>query len=509
MVSLKKRIWALPAIAGVLFSISIGANLYFSAVTSHQLTQIGVTDYPAVDTLSKLTALHESLVEEFKNAVVEGDRSRLAQAQFKSKTILGILQQLELLKGQQTNAKTLTQQVSTYATAAQTATLALLDQKQDGLQARVAAMQTANETLKTQLAKSRTEALAGFETHLQASGARLQLALWTSIGLALFTLSGLLLASWLIIKGVWAQLGDEPEKVRQLVRAIARGDLSRPIPAQTTQSTSLLASVFQMTGSLSTIVTQVRQATVLMFNASTEIAAGNTNLSARTEQQASNLEETASAMEEMSVSIKQTAEAANQAAIQAEGAKVAALKGTQSVNTVVATMALIENAGRKISTINGILDSIAFQTNILALNAAVEAAHAGEHGRGFSVVATEVRVLAVKAADASSEIKKLILASNERVTEGRAAADVALTAMSGIEGNVQLVAEQLESISLATREQAQGVEQIHKAVTHLETVTQQNAALVEQSAAAAEDLKIQAHQLVTSVGVFQLAAQPA
>jgi methyl-accepting chemotaxis protein len=297
------------------------------------------------------------------------------------------------------------------------------------------------------------------------------------------------------------------EEVRRLAEAIAVGDLTGRIEVKGTDETSqLMAALAKMTQNIASIVGGVRQGAEGVATASAEIAQGNQDLSQRTEAQASALEETAASMEELSSTVKQNADNARQANQLAMSASTVASKGGDVVGEVVTTMKGINESSKKIADIIGVIDGIAFQTNILALNAAVEAARAGEQGRGFAVVASEVRSLAGRSADAAKEIKALISDSVERVGHGTALVDQAGVTMTEVVSSIKRVTDIMVEISAASTEQSAGVAQVGEAVTQMDQATQQNAALVEQSAAAAESLKGQARQLVDSVAVFKLDA---
>ncbi|CAN5874863.1 hypothetical protein BH11PSE8_BH11PSE8_20460 [soil metagenome] len=260
----------------------------------------------------------------------------------------------------------------------------------------------------------------------------------------------------------------------------------------------------RMNSNLARIVGQVRNSSDSIATGSAQIAIGNADLSQRTEEQASNLQQTSASMEQLSDTVKQNAQTAEHADKMAGEAAAAAVKGGQMVDSVVATMDRIAASSRKIADIIGVIDGIAFQTNILALNAAVEAARAGEHGRGFAVVASEVRSLAGRSADAAKEIKTLIGASVDQVEAGARQANEAGVSMGEIVLQVQQVTQLISEMTGATTEQATGIAQVGDAMTQLDQVTQQNAALVEESAAAAESLQHQARQLVQAVSVFRL-----
>jgi len=293
-------------------------------------------------------------------------------------------------------------------------------------------------------------------------------------------------------------------------RVIASGDLSHRVHSdQRDEVGDLLRAVGSMQLALRELVGQVRNSTDSIGTASSEIATGNQDLSSRTEQTASNLQQAASAMEQLTGTVKQSADSARQANQLASSAAEVAQRGGVVVSQVVATMDDINASSKKIVDIIGVIDGIAFQTNILALNAAVEAARAGEQGRGFAVVASEVRSLAGRSAEAAKEIKSLIGASVGKVQDGsRLVADAGKT-MTEIVGSVQRVSDIIGEITAASAEQSDGIGQINVSVTQLDQMTQQNSALVEQSAAAAESLREQASRLSELVATFRLEAEPA
>ena len=321
-------------------------------------------------------------------------------------------------------------------------------------------------------------------------------------------LAGLVFAGlfgFVLVRSLGRQLGGEPGAAADVARSVAAGDLSVTIDLKQGDTTSMMAQLKGMQTSLSKVVSSVRQNSESVATASAQIAQGNMDLSQRTEEQASALEETAASMEQLSSTVKQNADNARQANQLALSASTVAIKGGEVVAQVVSTMKAINDSSKKISDIIGVIDGIAFQTNILALNAAVEAARAGEQGRGFAVVATEVRNLAGRSAEAAKEIKSLIGASVERVEQGTVLVDQAGVTMTEVVSSIKRVTDIMGEISAASAEQSAGVSQVGTAVAQMDQVTQQNAALVEESAAAAESLKVQALQLVQTVAVFKLA----
>ncbi|WP_280191521.1 methyl-accepting chemotaxis protein [Delftia sp. PS-11] len=313
------------------------------------------------------------------------------------------------------------------------------------------------------------------------------------------------LFSWILARSVTTPLAQ----ASHLARRVAQGDLTAPVPAHGRDEVGqLMASLQLMQNNLAQVVSQVRNGSESVSNASTEIAQGNSDLSARTEQQASALERTAASMEELNATVRNNADNARQANQLALTASNVAVQGGTVVGEVVETMKGINEASRRISDIISVIDGIAFQTNILALNAAVEAARAGEQGRGFAVVAGEVRTLAQRSAEAAKEIKSLINTSVERVERGTSLVDKAGETMNEVVSSIRRVTDIMGEISAASNEQSTGVAQVSDAVTSMDHATQQNAALVQEMAAAASGLRTQAHELVQVVAIFQLSADP-
>ncbi|RLJ38072.1 methyl-accepting chemotaxis protein-1 (serine sensor receptor) [Acidovorax sp. 106] len=325
---------------------------------------------------------------------------------------------------------------------------------------------------------------------------------WISTASIVLSIGLIVALGWAIISSVRSSM----QQAQEAVNAAARGDLTYPIAVQGRDEVGeLMQALAAMQSNLASVVATVRSGADGVATASSEIAQGNSDLSSRTEQQASALEETAASMEELASTVKQNADSARQANQLAVNASTVAVQGGDVVGQVVNTMKVINESSKKIADIISVIDGIAFQTNILALNAAVEAARAGEQGRGFAVVASEVRNLAQRSASAAKDIKILIDNSVTEVARGTTLADQAGTTMTEVVLAIRRVTDLIAEVSAASNEQSQGVAQVGEAVSQMDQVTQQNAALVEESAAAANSLSTQAQQLQQAVAVFKLA----
>jgi len=318
---------------------------------------------------------------------------------------------------------------------------------------------------------------------------------------ALAVVALMLLIAWMVIRSLMAGVRDAVG----VAEALARGDLTHPLAERKDDELGqLLRALDGTVERLRGAITGVRAGTAEIATAANEVAAGSADLSQRTEEQAASLEETASSMEELTTTVGRSADHAREANAAAAGAAEVAARGGEAIAAVVRTMDSIAGSSRRIGDITGVIDSIAFQTNILALNAAVEAARAGDQGRGFAVVASEVRTLAQRCAGSAREIKALIAESAQQVEQGTHLVDTAGATMGRIVTEVQRVTVLIQEMAAAAHQQAAGLEDVNRAVGQMDRVTQQNAALVEQASAAAESLKQQAQHLVAAVSVFRL-----
>ncbi|MEF7614810.1 methyl-accepting chemotaxis protein [Aquincola sp. MAHUQ-54] len=501
---LRTKIWVLPISAAAVFLIGCAISYAVGAHTSATLERLRTQDYPLQEAVEKVERAIDNFRRTLQAAAAEGDDTRLKDTEELANATLEAVDALGRIEGQAELVIALRRNVSAYQMAALDVTRTML--YKGDVTGQLTHMQATMEVLDTQLATSKEAAQAAVAEAQNIMAEGVQRNLLVVLATCLAALASLGIASKLIVASVWRDLGDEPEHLGHAMRRIADGDLSSEIstPAPGAHAQSVSAALAAMARRLSDTVGVIRLATDSITTASSEIAAGNQDLSARTEHTASNLQQTASAMEQLTGTVGQTAGAAMQARSLVDNAAEAAQRGGDIVAQVVDNMNEINAASRKITDIIGLIDGIAFQTNILALNAAVEAARAGEQGRGFAVVASEVRSLAKRSAQAAGEIKTLIALSGGKVETGAQLVGDAGTAMEQIVASVRHVNSVISEISAAASEQSSGIGSVNESVAQLDQMTQQNSALVEQSAAASSSLREQAERLSAAVAAFRL-----
>jgi methyl-accepting chemotaxis protein len=504
--SIRLKIWSLPFIATLIFALGTVVVLVSSMRTLNTIHAVGESRYPYLDATTLLGTQLEALSGTIQSAVAEGEKKRLDEVGDRAAQVRKTLERIAALPESAAQGRELAGAFDAYhAAALETAQLLLGVKPGDGA-ASVPKMQAAQKALETRLKAEQKLAQEQFSAGLAASEAGVRASLYATLASGLVVVVVLGVASWLVIGSVWGQLGGEPEYARAAMRRMARGDLSQSIELRPGDQTSLLAAVHAMTDGLKSMVAGVRTSTFSITDASREIASGNQDLSVRTEEQATALARTASSMEQFTATVQQNAESARMASQLANAASDIAARGGEAVGEMIKTMGSISTSSKKIADIIGVIDSIAFQTNILALNAAVEAARAGEQGRGFAVVASEVRSLAQRSAQAAREISSLIKASVEQVSHGSTQVESAGKTMGEVVGSVKRVGDMIAEISAASKEQASGIAEASESIARMDDTTQQNAALVEQAAAVAMSLEQQATALTQSVSNFKLNA---
>lgn len=502
--SIKRRIWALPIIATVIFGIGIAASVYFSTTAMNSIKTTERIDYPVLDRAKNIQADVQGIVDALKQAVGEDDKKGIDAAGERAKKVKEKFKNLSSLPGQQALGDRLAKEFDAYYSPAISVAKIMLGVDQGDPQAAIGQMQSSLKILEDDLKKTVDTAQAQFTAGIDRSADNVNRVLWTVIAAGVIVTLVLGIVSYFIIRTVWEQLGGEPEYAQEIASAVASGNLTMQIDVERGDTSSLLAALSEMQTRLQNMVSEIKTSAETIKVASAEIAMGNTDLSSRTESQASSLEETSSSMETMTETVRQNADNARQANKMVQTASEVAVKGGEVVSQVVTTMDEINQSSKKIVDIISVIDGIAFQTNILALNAAVEAARAGEQGRGFAVVASEVRSLAQRSAAAAKEIKTLIGDSVDKVRTGSTLVDQAGHTMEEIVASVRRVSDIMSEITAASQEQSTGIQEIGSAINQMDEMTQQNAALVEEAAAAAESLEEQADLLTKALNVFKL-----
>ncbi len=502
---IKSKIWSLPVISSMIFVIGLAVSVYFSFAALASIKATEEIDYPVLAQAKALTLEVQALVDSFKEAVSEGDKKRIEQTVAQAAKVRESIGKLGQIPGQKDVAQRLQKEFDDYFAPAQKAANLMLGVGTGDPQEAISRMQNGLKTLETDLAKVNTTSQQQFTRGIGQSNESVRKILLTIILVAVIVILSTAGIAFFVIRAIWHELGGEPEYALDIARAVADGDLSLQITVSSDGSHSLLGALKEMQHKLQAMMSGIKESADTIKHASAEIATGNADLSNRTESQASSLEETASSMENLTDTVRQNAQNSNQANQLVQTAASIATRGGAVVGEVVHTMGGINEASRKIVDIIGVIDGIAFQTNILALNAAVEAARAGEQGRGFAVVASEVRNLAQRSASAAKEIKTLINDSVEQVARGSKLVDQAGQTMEEVVTSVNRVMAITTEISAASHEQSAGIQEVSLAISQMDDMTQQNSALVEQAAAAAESLKVQTANLARLLSAFKLA----
>ena len=497
----KQRIWAIPAIAALLFTVGIAINISYTSAAVSNINRAGTVDYPALDHLNTLIRNVQAISEGMQHAVTDGEQDGLKEIQQREQLVRGTLRTMAAIDGHAEAAAQLGKAFDAYYLPALRAGKILLGIESGDAPPQIARMQTAFRHLNQLLGQQYARESKQLTATLDASSRNVKFLMTLNTAVALLAVSCLAIASLVIIRLLWRQLGGEPEYAIRIAGTIAEGDFSSSIDSA---AGSMLRSLHDMQHKLARTIVRIRESGDTITVASREIVAGNRDLALRTEDQARSLEQTVQSMQQLTSTVRQNADNAQRANQLAAAASGVAVEGGAVVAQVVGTMGTINASSQKIVDIISVIDGIAFQTNILALNAAVEAARAGEQGRGFAVVASEVRNLAQRSAAAAKEIKHLIEDSVQRVEQGARFADQAGSTMHEIVQGIQRVTDIMAEITTASQEQSAGIEQMLHALAHIDQGTQQNAALVQQAAAATQSLQDQADNLAQAVSVFKL-----
>jgi methyl-accepting chemotaxis protein len=503
MMRFRHRIWGLPIVAAIIVGLSISINARITVEAAADLEQVEKVEYPLVESLRALRSHQAAISEALRQALAEGDNSALdkAHARF-GEAQQSLTDMARLGEPQRREADQLRDEFHAYYSTALQATNLMLDKGVSDTADAIASMQRHNLTLTKMLTEQDSQAEAHFQQLIGASAAGVHRTLRVSVVAGALTLLCLGWGSAVIIGGVFRNLGGDPESTVKIVRRIARGDFSRRIILRQGDQASLLRDIGSLQQILHRVIVDVRASSRFVDGSTEHMHQAVGQLSERTASQASSLEETANSMEKITGNVRQTADSARDASQLAAQARERAEAGGDVVNRAITAMSSITASSNRIGDIIGVIDEIAFQTNLLALNAAVEAARAGDEGRGFAVVAAEVRALAQRSTTAAHEIKGLIEGSVAQVHQGSSLVNETGKHLHEIVDSIARVAGIVNGISNASQEQSRGLTEINASVGLIDSMTQRNAAMVDEISAVARDVSAHARHLTGLVESF-------
>ncbi|HEY5808583.1 MAG TPA: methyl-accepting chemotaxis protein [Povalibacter sp.] len=502
--TIKHRIWLLPILTAVIVAVGLFVSSQMTSRTSAALVRVERVQYPTVEALRTARAHVTNVEEALQRVVTEGDKAGLEAAAEQAAGVHKALEELARVDRGSALDEELKSAFDGYYTAALSATRIMLGSETGDTSAAISTMQQKSEKLKTLLVSAQDSAIGEFRSLLASGTENIRRSVVVSLVMALVIMLALGIGSWILIGSVFRSLGGEPEAAVEIVRSIAGGNFTTSVQLRPGDDASLLFGIESLRRKLGELIRDVRSTSGTVDVSAADINSSIDRLSARTSEQAGSLEETTSSMEEMIVSVKRNAENARHASGLAAEARDRAERGGAVATRAVAAMTEINTSSRRIADIIGVIDEIAFQTNLLALNAAVEAARAGEQGRGFAVVASEVRNLAQRSATAAREIKELIQDSVTKVQDGSTLVDESGQHLHDIVAAAKKVADIIGEISAASSQQAVGLDQVNAAIVEMDEMTQQNAAMAEETSSVAASMKSQARSLTDLIAVFRI-----